>query len=144
MAITLTVTAGPHAGRTFTFDRHDTFLVGRSAEAHFSLPDDPFFSRMHFLLEVNPPLCRLTDLNSHNGTLVNGQKVRSADLRPGDEIRGGRTALRVSAAVGAATLDLPAAESTGAAAPVAQTLDHVTVPRSSQSFGETTAPQEGA
>ena len=30
MNVTLTVTAGPHAGREFVFDRHDTFLVGRS------------------------------------------------------------------------------------------------------------------
>ncbi len=109
MPLTLTVTAGPHIGRAFTFDRHDTFLVGRAAEAHFSLPDDPYFSRMHFLVEINPPLCRLTDLNSHNGTLVNGQKVQTADLRHGDEVRGGKTAIRVSVAVpAAATLDMPA------------------------------------
>src|SRR2546425_13370566 len=108
MPLTLTVTAGPHAGRTFTFEAHDTFLVGRSEEAHFSLPDDPYFSRMHFLVEVNPPLCRLTDLNSHNGTQVNSQKVQAADLHDGDEIRGGKTILRVSASVLAgATLDLP-------------------------------------
>lgn len=130
MPITLHVTAGPHAGRSFTFDRHDTFLVGRSAEAHFSLPDDPYFSRMHFLVEVNPPLCRLTDLKSHNGTLVNGKKVQVTDLRDGDEIRAGRTCLRVAASAGAATLDLPPAEPTGTA-PVghAVTLDDPDLPR---------------
>ena len=131
MPLTLTVTAGPHAGRVFTFDRHDTFLVGRSAEAHFSLPDDPYFSRMHFLVEVNPPLCRLTDLNSHNGTLVNGQKLQEADLHNGDEIRGGHTILRVSAPA-AATLDLPLAEAAGAARPdplaSAATLDDSGLP----------------
>src|SRR5262245_34524521 len=155
MSITLTVTAGPHAGRTFTFARHDTFLVGRSADAHFSLPDDPYFSRMHFLVEVNPPLCRLTDLKSHNGTLVNGQKVRVADLRDGDEVRGGHTTLRVSAAP-VATLDLPPAEATGAAPPCPQagadTLDDVPRQRATHQyptsaapphpFGETTAPEE--
>ena len=110
MPLTLTVTAGPHAGRVFTFDRHDTFLVGRSTEAHFSLPDDPYFSRMHLLVEVNPPLCRLTDLGSHNGTLVNGQKVQVVELHQGDEIRGGKTALRISIGAPAETTrDLSAA-----------------------------------
>src|ERR1051325_2207227 len=91
-SITLRVTAGPHAGQSFSFAEHDTFLVGRSRQAHFCLPDrDPFFSRMHFLIEVNPPLCRLVDLKIHNGTLVNGQKVSSIDLKDGDEIRGGTT-----------------------------------------------------
>lgn len=53
MAVTLTVTAGPHAERTFAFDRHDTLLVGRAKDAHFQLSyDDPYFSRRHFLVEV--------------------------------------------------------------------------------------------
>jgi len=97
MSITLTVTQGPHQGRSFTFADHDTFIVGRSPQAHFSLGDqDRYFSRMHFLVEVNPPLCRLLDLGSHNGTLVNGQQVKSADLHDGDHIQAGHTVLRVS------------------------------------------------
>ena len=110
MPLSLVVTAGPHSGRTFTFDRHDTFLVGRAPEVHFSLPDDPYFSRTHLLVEVNPPLCRLTDLQSRNGTLVNGQKVQAIDLKHGDEIQGGKTVLRVvqTGQPAAATLDLPA------------------------------------
>ena len=56
MKVVLSVTAGPHAGKEFAFDRHDTFLVGRSKDAHFQLSyDDPYFSRRHFLVEVNPP-----------------------------------------------------------------------------------------
>jgi serine/threonine-protein kinase len=94
--VTLTVAEGPHRGQAFTFAEHDTFLVGRSPEAHFSLPDDPYFSRMHFLVEVNPPLCRLLDLQSRNGTEVNHRKVQAADLQDGDEIKGGRTVLRVA------------------------------------------------
>ncbi len=126
MPILLTVTSGTHAGRTFRFDRHDTFLVGRAPEAHFSLPDDPYFSRMHFLVEANPPLCRLTDLGSRNGTEVNGQKVQSTDLRHGDEIRGGRTVLKVTVTADAAagTLDLPAGEG---ALPATVTHGHLIV-----------------
>ncbi|HVG34335.1 MAG TPA: FHA domain-containing protein, partial [Pyrinomonadaceae bacterium] len=78
MRINLRVLSGPHAGRTFTFDQHDTFLIGRSETAHLCLPDDRFFSRNHCILEIAPPRCFLRDLGSTNGTYVNGQKVQEA------------------------------------------------------------------
>lgn len=97
MDVQLTVTAGPHSGKVFTFDRHDTFLVGRSKDAHLQLSnDDPYFSRRHFLFEINPPRCRLIDLNSHNGTTVNGERIEVAELKNGDEIRAGHTVFRLS------------------------------------------------
>src|SRR3982751_5854146 len=96
MRVILTVIAGPHKGLEFSFDRHDTFLVGRSQHAHFQLPaKDKFFSRIHFMVEVNPPECRLIDMGSHNGTYVNGAKVLAADLKADDQIRAGHTILRV-------------------------------------------------
>jgi serine/threonine-protein kinase len=96
MNVTLSITAGPHIGREFSFDRHDTFLVGRGRGAHFQIPsDDPYFSRRHFLVEVNPPLVRVLDLNSRNGISVNGEKVRVADLKDGDELKAGHTVFRV-------------------------------------------------
>ena len=65
--------------------------------AHFRLPkEDPYFSRVHFMVEVNPPYCRLVDMDSTNGTRLNGQTVHSADLKDGDLIEGGNTALKVS------------------------------------------------
>lgn len=92
----LTVVEGPHTGKDFRFDRHDTFLVGRSKAAHFQLNfDDPYFSRRHFLMEVNPPRCRVMDLNSRNGIRVNGETVARADLRDGDEVRAGHTVFRL-------------------------------------------------
>ncbi len=96
MRITLTVIAGPHQGQVYSFSGHDTFLVGRSRRAHFRLPEkDRYFSRIHFLVEVNPPCCRLMDMGSRNGTYVNGQKVEMADLKDSDQIRAGRTILQV-------------------------------------------------
>lgn len=110
MPITLTATEGPNRGLTFTFDDHNTFVVGRSPQAHFRLPeDDPYFSRLHFLVEVNPPSCRLVDLNSRNGTQVNGQRVHSTNLQDGDRIQGGTTTLQVSIQPGAAAANLPQA-----------------------------------
>src|SRR5215212_122433 len=95
MQVTLRVLSGPHAGRSFIFDQHDTFLIGRSDTAHLYLPDDRYFSRNHCILEIAPPRCYLRDLGSLNGTYVNGQKVQEAYLRNGDRIQGGQTVLAV-------------------------------------------------
>ena len=75
MNVVLRVTAGPHEGKTYVFDRHETFVVGRSVAVQFPVPDDKFLSRDHFLIEFNPPVCYLKDLGSTNGTKLNGQKV---------------------------------------------------------------------
>jgi hypothetical protein len=97
MRINLAVIKGPHEGREFSFDEHDNFIVGRAKFAHFRLPlKDKFFSRVHFMVEINPPLCRLLDMQSTNGTLVNDRKVATADLRDGDLIKAGKTVIRVS------------------------------------------------
>src|SRR4051812_30492582 len=98
MLVTLKVLEGPYRGREFNFDQHDTFLIGRSENAHLYLPDDRFFSRHHCLLEIAPPRCFLRDLGSTNGTFVNGQKVSEVFLRNGDRIQGGMTVLEVQVA----------------------------------------------
>jgi hypothetical protein len=103
MRVTLRVLSGPHIGRTFTFDQHDTFLIGRAETAHLCLPEDRFFSRHHCLLEIAPPRVFLRDLGSTNGTFVNGQRVHEAYLSSGDKIQGGQTVLAVEV-----TVDQPA------------------------------------
>lgn len=125
MIVRLAVISGPHLGKEFVFDGRDSFLVGRSEEAHFQLSeDDPYFSRRHFVIELNPPRCRLLDLNSRNGVSVNGSKAAMAELADGDEIRAGHTTFRVSVTRPhpdqVRTLELPASEE-----PVTdQTVDH--------------------
>ena len=98
MRVTLHVIAGPQTGRDFTFDQHDTFMIGRSEDAQFCLPQDRFFSRHHCILEIAPPQCFLRDLGSTNGTFVNGIRVESAHLKHGDRIQGGETVLEVEVA----------------------------------------------
>jgi eukaryotic-like serine/threonine-protein kinase len=95
MRVTLHVVAGPQTGRDFTFDQHDTFMIGRSEDAHFCLPHDRFFSRHHCIIEIAPPQCFLRDLGSTNGTFVNGIRVETAHLKHGDRIQGGETVLQV-------------------------------------------------
>jgi len=109
----LTIISGPQQGREFVFDGRDTFLVGRTEDAHFRLSDDdPYFSRRHFLVEVNPPRCRVIDLNSRNGTLLNGVRIQTAEVADGDEIAAGHTGFKVSVIAPdpgeKETLDLPA------------------------------------
>jgi len=95
--IVLEVVEGPHCGKRFTFDGHDNFIVGRASCAHFRLPKkDPYFSRIHFMMEINPPHCLLVDMKSTNGTRVNGRRVEAAYLQRGDLIEGGDTVLRLS------------------------------------------------
>ncbi len=98
MRVTLHVVAGPQTGRDFTFDQHDTFMIGRSEDAQFCLPQDRFFSRHHCILEIAPPQCFLRDLGSTNGTYVNGVRVETAHLKHGDRIQGGETVLEVEVA----------------------------------------------
>lgn len=99
--VVLEVIEGPHQGCRFEFDSHQTFLAGRAETAQLRLADDPHFSRHHFLLELSPPRCYLRDLDSRNGTLVNGQRVKEAHLKHGDLISGGRTSIRVLCTGGA-------------------------------------------
>ena len=91
MNVILKVIAGPYTGKEYVFDRHATFVVGRSPEAHFPVPDDKFLSRDHFLIEFNPPICFLKDMGSTNGTRVNGQRLSETRLRDGDTISAGKS-----------------------------------------------------
>jgi len=95
MRVSLNVVAGPQLGRSFSFDQHDTFLIGRGEDAHFCLPRDRFFSRHHCILEIAPPQAFIRDLGSTNGTFVNGLRVVTAYLKSGDRIQGGETVLEV-------------------------------------------------
>jgi eukaryotic-like serine/threonine-protein kinase len=95
MQINLTVTAGPAKGLEFSFSEQDTFLVGRSRYAHFQVKDK-YLSSIHFMMELISPRCRLIDLDSHNGTFVNGAKVTVVEARHGDQIRAGHSTFRLS------------------------------------------------
>jgi serine/threonine-protein kinase len=97
MRINLAVKAGPHEGAVFQFTERANFIVGRSQRAHFRLPvKDKSISRIHFMIELNPPLCRLVDMESTNGTRVNGERVSIIDLKDGDRITAGKTVLLVT------------------------------------------------
>ena len=94
--ISINIREGPLKGEVFRYSGHASFIVGRGQRSHLRIPDgDQFFSRYHFMVEVNPPLCRLTDLGSTNGTYVNGKKLEVADLHHGDVIHAGETIIEI-------------------------------------------------
>ncbi len=95
MRVILDVVQGPRRGRSFVFERHDTFIVGRSRFVHCPMPDDSALSRDHFMIEINPPMCELRDLGSTNGTFVNNQRVERVRLSSGDLIAAGQSVFRV-------------------------------------------------
>lgn len=53
--------------------------------------DDPTLSGRHFMIEECGQKFFLRDLESTNGTFLNGHLVRSAPLKSGDEIRAGES-----------------------------------------------------
>lgn len=86
----LSVIQGPDKGRKFELPSHEPQLIGRSSEA---LPiSDNTVSRRHAELTPDEGEWWIRDLNSQNGTYVNGVQIRERTrLRPGDQIRTGST-----------------------------------------------------
>jgi serine/threonine-protein kinase len=95
MEVVLRVTAGPHVGEERRLQGAGPFVVGRSPQGDVPFADDRLLSREHFRIELEPPVCRLVDLKSTNGTKVNALRVDSVVLRDGDVIAAGDSAFAV-------------------------------------------------
>ena len=82
---TLTVLHGKGKGKTFLLRPGNPVHIGRGISNEISIPDTRL-SRVHCRFEYVGPRCVLSDLNSSNGTLVNGRRVNKAALQNGDTI----------------------------------------------------------
>ncbi|GAB4367981.1 MAG: SpoIIE family protein phosphatase [Acidobacteriota bacterium] len=71
-----------------------TVRIGRQSDNEITL-DDLFVSRHHAELRETPSGWEIRDTGSKSGTFVNERAVRTALLRPGDEMRLGRCILRL-------------------------------------------------
>jgi len=68
-------------------------VVGRTTEADLTIPDYSISKRHVSVKAVGPNAAQLTDLASHNGTFLNGQRLESGQTRPledGDTLTLGR------------------------------------------------------
>jgi pSer/pThr/pTyr-binding forkhead associated (FHA) protein len=81
----LRVVNGARAGALLQL-RYPSTSFGRSAEADYRFQDDEQMSRLHCVVVCENSRFLVRDLNSTNGTLVNGNPVSELELRNGDVI----------------------------------------------------------
>jgi signal transduction histidine kinase len=86
----LSILQGPDKGRSYQLPDHEPQLIGRSSEAIRTT--DNAISRRHAELTPDDGVWYLRDLESQNGTYVNGTRIEGrVRLRAGDQIRIGQT-----------------------------------------------------
>jgi pSer/pThr/pTyr-binding forkhead associated (FHA) protein len=74
----------------YTISENEVF-IGRDSEKCQIVLDDPEVSAIHAKIKKTLISCSIEDLNSSNGTLVNGKRVNKTELNNGDEIIIGST-----------------------------------------------------
>ncbi|MDQ7014356.1 MAG: ATP-binding protein [Planctomycetota bacterium] len=88
--LVLTVLQGPDKGRKYQLPPNEPQLIGRSSEA-LPITDDTV-SRRHAELTPDAGIWWIRDLQSQNGTYVNGLKIDGRQrMKAGDQIRTGST-----------------------------------------------------
>jgi pSer/pThr/pTyr-binding forkhead associated (FHA) protein len=89
--ITIRILDGPERGMAF-HQIATPVSIGRE-EGNFIQLNDERVSRYHLKIHENEGVILLTDLQSTNGTRVNGEVVHVWNLKPGDIISAGRSIL---------------------------------------------------
>jgi len=93
MASRLTIEAGAAQGETFSLDEFEAFTIGRETTNDLVVPDW-ITSRQHCIIRRESDGFCIEDLNSHNGTFLNGLPITKQCLKNGDRIYVGTTRLR--------------------------------------------------
>jgi pSer/pThr/pTyr-binding forkhead associated (FHA) protein len=91
----LVIRNGGFEGMSYEITAAET-LIGRNPTTDITLLDEGI-SREHALISYDPDSDSYTieDLQSTNGTKVNGRRVRSAALADGDELEIGHTRFQI-------------------------------------------------
>lgn len=111
----LVVLSAAMAGRSFEL-KLDTTTVGRVEDNAFQLPEASVSSH-HCEVLLRGAEVVIKDLNSTNGTFINGEKITESVLKPGQTLRLGQIELRLDTGDGAAPAPVPGAASAPAPAP---------------------------
>src|ERR1035438_7543380 len=91
MIVSLEAKSGPSAGKQVRLQSGQSIRVGRTRKSDFVVAEDSHLSGVHFAIELEENSCRIRDLNSRNGTLLNSQKITAGVLQDGDTITAGET-----------------------------------------------------
>ncbi|MBI4615028.1 MAG: PAS domain S-box protein [Planctomycetes bacterium] len=94
MAVRLKVLKGERRDECFDLDDVEKVVIGRGVNSTIQIFDQGL-SRLHFAIEKREGRFLLKDLESSNGTYLNGRRVREAVLRAGDIISSGETEFRL-------------------------------------------------
>jgi RsiW-degrading membrane proteinase PrsW (M82 family) len=91
MKLRLTINSGSLAGQSFELET-GFLTIGRSemCSIRFDPLRERIASKQHAFIEARPDGFYITDNNSTNGTLVNGERIQAAKLADGDSVRFGR------------------------------------------------------
>ena len=113
--------SGKYQGGEYPLADAGEIVIGRSSELDLVLVED-MVSRKHAKVTVAPAGITIADLGSMNGTFVNGEKVRRAQLKEGDRVLIGTNILRLVSVprVSGAAVDAKAAQQTLEATAAAQ------------------------
>ena len=95
MLFILTAESGPSAGRQISIRSNTSLIVGRTDASDMVFSDDAQISGRHFQLRCETQRCVVEDLNSSNGSFLNGERIREAVLKQGDILTVGQTSFRV-------------------------------------------------
>jgi ABC-type multidrug transport system ATPase subunit len=70
------------------------FRIGRAADNDLALENDPRASRYHAEMRRDGGKAEIVDLNSHNGTFVNGRRINRVTITDGDVVAIGNHVFR--------------------------------------------------
>ena len=111
MPFVLMMVSGERKGERFPVVEGRAITLGRDMANTICLPDRKL-SRIHCQIEAIGDRCQVVDLNSTNGTLVNGQRITTETwIGVEDEVEVGMTRMRLAVVDKLADADLAVAES---------------------------------
>ena len=84
MRLKVLIQTGDAPAETLWLSTGQTLTVGRTQTANHAIEMDSLMSRVHFKFVVERDECRVVDLNSSNGTLINDHRMSEGLVRDGD------------------------------------------------------------
>jgi len=109
------------SGRSYELSAEKT-TIGRLDDNAFILPE-PSVSSHHCEIVLQGDAVLIKDLNSTNGTFINGEKIGEGTLKPGQTLRLGQLELKLDTPVAAAAAADKKRQGHGGAAPQGVKLD---------------------